>query len=322
MNSKPWNGSKVKRFFTEISLLRGKMIAIPCAAPYNLAQNRKPWNGSKVGAPVKYKIGDVARILGVSPDLLRYYEKKGIVHPVKDVNNDYRYYEPWDVNFLMDCIWYKSFHFGIDQVAQLITDSTAEEVAETLDRKVTELRAQIRRNELLVRRAREHRADLGRLHNQLGQCVLRESPEIVRYINRHNEIYDNSEALQAVSQEWLEYMPFTHRCFEMPVEDISSRRGEDRFSWGFSLTPDYVRELSVRVEPPVVRLKSRPAIYTVFTSAGKGNFSPHKLEYVVDFASRHGLRLTGNAQGNLLASVLENGRLTGFFEVWVPYETP
>lgn len=185
---------------------------------------------------MKYKIGDVSRILGISPDLLRYYEKKGIVHPVKDAHNDYRYYEPWDINFLMDCIWYKSFHFGIDQVAEIISDSTADEVADILDQKVVELRAQIRRNELLVRRAREHRADLGRLKNQLGQCVLRDSPEIVRYIHRYNYIYDNSEALQTLSQQWLEYMPFTHRCFEMPVEDISGKKGEGPVQLG--LFPD------------------------------------------------------------------------------------
>jgi len=269
---------------------------------------------------MKYKIGDIARILGVSPDLLRYYEKKGIVKPIKDPNNDYRYYEPWDVNFLMDCIWYKSFHFGIDQVADIITNSTAEEVADTLDKKVVELRAEIRRNELLVRRAREHQADLLRLKNEQGKCVLRVSPVMVRYINRYNEKYDNSDAVQVVGKEWLEYMPFTHRCFEMPVEDISDKRREGRFSWGFSLTPDYVRELGVKVRPPAVYLKSQPCIYTVFTSSGKGNFSPHKLEYVVDFAKKNGLKLTGDARGNLLASVLEEGKLTGFFEVWVPYE--
>ena len=44
---------------------------------------------------MKYKIGDVARILGISTDLLRYYEKKGVVRPVKDKANDYRYYEAW-----------------------------------------------------------------------------------------------------------------------------------------------------------------------------------------------------------------------------------
>ena len=29
-----------------------------------------------------YKIGDVARILGVSPDILRYYEKKGLLKKI------------------------------------------------------------------------------------------------------------------------------------------------------------------------------------------------------------------------------------------------
>lgn len=269
---------------------------------------------------MKYKIGDIAHILGTSPDLLRYYEKKGIVKPVKDPHNDYRYYEPWDVNFLMDCIWYKSFHFGLDQVAEIITNSTAEEVAATLDKKVLELRAQIRRNELLVRRAREHQSDLLRLKNESGKCVLRDSPVIVRYINRYKDKYDNSEDVQAVSQEWLEYMPFTHRYFEMPAEDIGSTVGEGRFRWGFSLTPDYVRELGVKMHPPVLRLKSQPCVYTVFTSSGKDNFSPHKLDYVVDFATKHGLKLQGEVRGNLLASVLVDEKLTGFFEAWIPYE--
>lgn len=269
---------------------------------------------------MKYKIGDVARILGISPDLLRYYEKKDIVHPVKDKNNDYRYYEPWDINFLTDCVWYKSFNFGIDQVAEIISNSTAEEVADILDKKVEELRAQIRRNEMLVRRAGEHRADLGRLKNQLWQCVLRDSPEIVRYLHRYNYIYDKSEELQRLNQQWLGYMPFTHRCFEMPVEDICCQRGEGSFSWGFSLTPDYVRELGVKVEPPVVHLDSQPCVYTVFTSAGKDGFSPRLLKYVMDFAQSNGLTLKGEARGNLLASVLDGGELTGFFEAWIPYE--
>ena len=37
---------------------------------------------------MQYKIGDVARILGISTDLLRYYEKKGVVAPTKDKQND------------------------------------------------------------------------------------------------------------------------------------------------------------------------------------------------------------------------------------------
>ena len=30
---------------------------------------------------MRYKIGDVAKILGIPTDLIRYYEKKGVVSP-------------------------------------------------------------------------------------------------------------------------------------------------------------------------------------------------------------------------------------------------
>lgn len=67
-----------------------------------------------------YKIGDVAKILGISPDLLRYYEKKGVVMPMKGKHNDYRYYDFWDINFLLDCLWFKNFGFSIDQIADMV----------------------------------------------------------------------------------------------------------------------------------------------------------------------------------------------------------
>ena len=55
-------------------------------------------NQGKVDNGVRYKIGDVAGILGISPDLIRYYEEKGVVSPAKDPNNNYRYYDTWDIN--------------------------------------------------------------------------------------------------------------------------------------------------------------------------------------------------------------------------------
>ena len=82
---------------------------------------------------MKYKIGDVARILGVSPDILRYYEKKGVVTPMKGENNDYRYYDAWDINFLMDCLWFKNFGFSIEQIADIVRIPSISELDGILD---------------------------------------------------------------------------------------------------------------------------------------------------------------------------------------------
>ena len=265
---------------------------------------------------MRYKIGDVAKILGISPDLLRYYEKKGVVKPVKDQANDYRYYEPWDINFLIDCLWYKNFGFGIEQVARIVSKSSYEDIISMMEDKDSEIEATIRRQELLLRRARQYLKEVQRAKPLLGKCDLVYSPEIVRYLNRYNFIYDNSKELQELSHQWLQYMPLTHRCFEIGQEDLENKT--DNYAWGFSLGMDYVKELNVPLNPPVVHLPSEPSIHSVFTSSGKNAFSPRHLKFMMDYAREQGLTVAGNARGNLICSVLEDNKLTGYFEVWLP----
>ncbi len=267
---------------------------------------------------MKYRIGDVSKLLGISPDLLRYYEKKGVVSPIKDESNDYRYYEPWDINFLLDCLWFKKFGFGIEQIGHIVTDCPYEEMLELMDQKEEEIQQALLYQKQLLRRTRQYRQDLVRAKLCVGKCDLRPSPEVVRYLNRHNYSYDQGEEIRQLSQKWLEYMPFTQRCFEVELNDLLGEG--NNFSWGFSLNMDYVREFEVPLESSVVHLPSRPSIHSVFTSVGKGAFSPRQMDYIVNYARQQGLTLCGAAQGNLVCSLVDNGQLTGYFEVWLPVE--
>ena len=119
---------------------------------------------------MQYKIGDVAKILGISPDLLRYYEKKGVVMPMKGKHNDYRYYDFWDINFLLDCLWFKNFGFSIDQIADMVKIPSSDELNDLFLKKEDELQATIARCELLLRRSEEYRRDLRLSKELLGVC--------------------------------------------------------------------------------------------------------------------------------------------------------
>ena len=83
---------------------------------------------------------------------------------------------------------------------------------------------------------------------------------------------------------------------------------------------NYVREFQVPVEPPMIHLPSQKSIHSVFKSAGKNNFSPRHVDFMLEYAQENGLTVCGNAHGHLLCSVLEDEVLTGFFEVWIPVE--
>ncbi len=144
------------------------------------------------------------------------------------------------------------------------------------------------------------------------------SPEYVRYINRYMDTYDTSPVLQKLSHDWLNLMPFVHRCFEISESDLNGGEGRD-YSWGLSLSMDYVDRLGVSTEPPLIHVPSyHRNIHSVIKNTGKGNFSPELLDYLVDYAKSNSLTICGPARGVLLASVLQNDDLTGYFDVWIP----
>lgn len=276
--------------------------------------------GKEARHKMKYKIGDVAHILGISTDLLRYYEKKGVVTPEKNENNDYRYYDSWDINFLTDCLWFKNFGFSIEQIADIVRIPGIGELSHMLEDKEDELRETIARSQLLLRRSAEHRKDLEKIGSLLYQCEISDSPELIRFINRVGDDYIRSPLQQEAARRWLRAMPFNQRYFEMAKESPLPGSEED-YCWGYSLSMDYAAELGFEAAPPMGKVPSRRSIHTVFkNSGGQGSFSPSLLQYALDYAESVGLPVFGPIHGVLLASVMEEGQLTGYFEAWLPVE--
>lgn len=267
----------------------------------------------------KYKIGEVARILGISTDLLRYYEKKGVVKPEKKAHNDYRYYDAWDINFLVDCLWFKNYGFSIEQIADMVRVPGADRLEELFLMKEEELRATICRCELLLRRSEQHRTDLSKARENLNRCDVAESPALLRYLNRRGGEYRRSPEEEAMARRWLSVMPFNRRCFVIDGDPRGVTR--EQVLWGFSLRRDYAEELGFEAEEGIEQVPASRCVRTVFKSAGgREGFAPRLLAYAVDFAEREGLRVAGPIHGVLLASIMERGKLTGYFEAWLPVE--
>ena len=275
---------------------------------------------------MKYKIGDMAKILGISPDLLRYYEKKGVVSPVKDKSNDYRYYDTRDTNFLVDCLFYKNFGFSIEETSELVRSCSIDEISGRFLENETQLEESIRRQQLLLRRSQEYRRSIARISDHLGRCSFDRRPACIYYINRRNQEFDTDPGLGRVTRQWLKYLPFSRRSFIVPMEALLSPDSREEFLWGFSLSQEYAGLLGASAQPPVVALPDARCVYTVFSNPDSA-FSPRFFGYALDFIRAQGLRLCGDVYGHLLISANESGplaitpgtpQITGYFEAWLP----
>lgn len=68
---------------------------------------------------MEYKIGDVSKILNISDQMIRYYEKLGVIKPKRKGDGKYRYYDAMDVFWLYEAMKYKEWDINIAEVKDM-----------------------------------------------------------------------------------------------------------------------------------------------------------------------------------------------------------
>ena len=76
---------------------------------------------------MRYPIGRISKLLGLSTETIRTYERKGIVHPQKN-ENGYRTFHVLDIGTLLRCRSYSCFGLSLSEAADAINCNS---VAET-----------------------------------------------------------------------------------------------------------------------------------------------------------------------------------------------
>lgn len=108
----------------------------------------------------EYLIGDVAAMIGVSRDTLRFYEKKGIIS-VRKKENGYRYYSEDDIFTLSSIFYHRKMNIGLDEIESLWTDDSSFETSA----KITKQQIEAEKEEIL-----KHQQALVRLHLMQEEC--------------------------------------------------------------------------------------------------------------------------------------------------------
>lgn len=72
-----------------------------------------------------YKIGEAARLLGLSTEALRYYERKGLIVPHKDSVSNYRYFDASQINHLLNMQKYQKLGFTLYELMDLFAEYTS-----------------------------------------------------------------------------------------------------------------------------------------------------------------------------------------------------
>ena len=68
----------------------------------------------------KYNIKEVAKLFNITTNKIRYYEKQGLINPIRDEENDYRIYREKDIMQLQAVLLYRSIGLSIKTIKEII----------------------------------------------------------------------------------------------------------------------------------------------------------------------------------------------------------
>lgn len=126
----------------------------------------------------KYKIGTISKLLGIPIQTLHYFETCGFVTPSKDSKSNYRYYDAWDVNFLLDSRYLRSFEFSNQEIGEMINRDDFQELNRRFADRERSLLELIQHYQDILDEVHHEKERIGRYQDYLGVLRPEKSPEI------------------------------------------------------------------------------------------------------------------------------------------------
>lgn len=132
----------------------------------------------------RFKIGELSKMFGIGVDSIRYYEKVGILNPIRNPENNYRSYTMEDFRRLALIRELLGLGYSTEQIRYFITERTVDKTCDmlttelsTLDDKIRHLESvratiQSRLHTIRQMEARYHDEAIELLDLQARNCVM------------------------------------------------------------------------------------------------------------------------------------------------------
>lgn len=243
---------------------------------------------------ILYRIGDFADKLGVTPDMLKYCEKKGIITSVKS-ENGYRYYDFRQSAQVIEYMKLQNQGFSAEEIYQALHGESLSELVklekkhhDVLEKKLLFYKAMIDRNRQTEQLRNtfctppkwtmKQRSPAWFLQNSSGLSLVEE------------------KAISERVRAWNEYLPI--------VESACCFGFFDRFppDWGLYIDAPYAEQFGLDTSEPVIYLP-KALVLEVYITRELG--APQRIigEIGTTLPAKLGLRQTGNAYHRVITKM-------------------
>ena len=262
----------------------------------------------------RYGIGETARILGISTQLLRHYESRELVIPHRDPNG-YRWYDLDSVKQLTGIRRFRTMGFSLEEAELLLRGSSRDSTLALYRERLDSLRRDILWKQDVLAAAQYLARELEGLEESVGVYRLCRSPAVLRITNQQNVDFATDLASEA-QQRWLDGMPVVAISPSFPRRAVLE--GAPDHCFGYAAPLEKAESLGLLDTPGAQILPEGPAATTVIYSEEDSHISAALLRDGPGFLESQGYELAGDPWGITLGNFIQDGVSRKFHRVFLP----
>lgn len=266
---------------------------------------------------MRYKIHEAAKMLGISPQTLRFYEQYGILTHERAGEGGYRQYTDVSMDLLMSLRKCRNCGFTVAQTAQILREADGGRIGEALEERAETLERQAEMQLRIAGSLRATAALTRRVEAGAGRFEERERPEgVARVVKRAGAQRPEPSAMEQVGI-WAEWLPLVRWMIRYRPDDLE--KGE-RPDYGFIVDAKNAAFLGVEELAGIEHIPPCACLYTLMRwRTGTGEV----LDCVrrgAEEADRRGLRLCGAPIVSTLWNAGATQEPVSCGEFWFPIE--
>lgn len=263
------------------------------------------------------RIGEVAKLLDISVETIRYYESEGIVSPSRKEGSKYREYETWDIFYLMECMAFRNMGLSVKDIAAALHREPLSFMLEKVAEQQRFLEKEIRQKSMLLQYLRQYSQMLEMLPMNLGNywMVKRPAYAVLEYTISEDDDYAPIQVNQELFKAWMSKGPFMRSA---QFIDMDAKGNLMQGAWAMIADEQTMHELDVPRGEAVYDLPEKICLMTVIDGGERGDLTDDKFETVFDEISRRGYTIDGRIMAFLINRHWENGTYHRYIEVTIP----
>lgn len=260
----------------------------------------------------QYTIREVADLIGISTDAIRLYEKEGLVSPLRDPNNGYRYYGPNEIQHIMGIHLYRQLDTSLAEIRDLYRTSSLAEISNHFAGLINQTEQEIAKLENRLKKLHFMKQHLETLQEGLHTCSIRELPTLYLLYQQDfsKTLYENMKTVLTSP-----IFSFGNFCYTLKTNDTGT--------YSPHALEFAIREPMMKVCPWTDKASSFKKIsecrclYTVIT-APHLNGVEWDLRQLYAYAKEHNITCGSEAYSFYVYSLFAENSIIDYYEVYLP----